>query len=297
MNANVSRLPQRNLRARAGESSGARDFLARAQTVAAIAERFADAVDRDARFPAEAFAAIREQKLLGMLIPTELGGDGARAADVADVCAILGRACGSTGDDFRDASGQGRLSRAPRARQRLAARVPAPHRRATRCVARLLDDRGQQRRRHPLAAKRRCASTARASRCERDASCISYGAHADGHRHDGAPRRTPRRAPIRFSSRSSARTTRWSRPAPGTRSACAAPAASAIIAARRGRMPIRCCPSPTSASTTRPWRPTRISSGVRPGRASRPARAGARALSCARPRAIRAAACRRAPRI
>jgi acyl-CoA dehydrogenase len=96
MSANVSPLLQRNLRARAGEPAGTRDFLARAEAAAAIAERFADAVDRDARFPAEAFEAIREHKLLGMLIPTELGGEGARAADVANVCATLGRACGAT---------------------------------------------------------------------------------------------------------------------------------------------------------------------------------------------------------
>jgi acyl-CoA dehydrogenase len=96
MSVNVSRLVQRDRRARAGESSGARDFVARAEAAAAAAERFADEVDREARFPAEALAAIREHKLLGMLIPTELGGEGARAADVADVCATLGRACAST---------------------------------------------------------------------------------------------------------------------------------------------------------------------------------------------------------
>ncbi len=53
-------------------------------------------VDTNSRFPAEAFAALREQRLLGILIPTEFGGEGARAADVADVCAILGAACAST---------------------------------------------------------------------------------------------------------------------------------------------------------------------------------------------------------
>jgi acyl-CoA dehydrogenase len=53
-------------------------------------------VDREARFPREAFEAIREQRLLGLLIATELGGEGARAADVADICAILGGACSST---------------------------------------------------------------------------------------------------------------------------------------------------------------------------------------------------------
>ncbi|MBV8474898.1 MAG: acyl-CoA/acyl-ACP dehydrogenase [Hyphomicrobiales bacterium] len=96
MSANISHLPQRNLRARSGEGPGSRDFVSRAEVVAAVAERFADAVDRDARFPAEAFAAIREQKLLGMLIPVEYGGAGARAADVADVCVVLGRACSAT---------------------------------------------------------------------------------------------------------------------------------------------------------------------------------------------------------
>ncbi|HEY1942418.1 MAG TPA: acyl-CoA dehydrogenase family protein [Roseiarcus sp.] len=96
MSAIVSHLPQSNFRARSGERQGSRDFIARAEIVAAVAERFADEVDHEARFPAEAFAAIREQKLLGMLIPAELDGEGARAADVADVCVILGRACSAT---------------------------------------------------------------------------------------------------------------------------------------------------------------------------------------------------------
>ena len=96
MSANVSPLPPRNHRARSGERSGARNFVARAEAVAAIAEQFADEVDRSARFPAEAFAAIREQRLLGMLVSTELGGESARAADVADVCVVLGRVCSAT---------------------------------------------------------------------------------------------------------------------------------------------------------------------------------------------------------
>jgi acyl-CoA dehydrogenase len=63
---------------------------------AEVAAEFADAVDRDGRFPREAFEAIRQQKLLGLLIPTTLGGEDASAADVVDVCHILGRACAST---------------------------------------------------------------------------------------------------------------------------------------------------------------------------------------------------------
>ena len=86
----------RSRRSRQGENLGSREFIRRAETAARIAERFADAVDTEARFPSEAFDALREQRLLGMLIPVELGGDGARAADVVDVCAILGAACAST---------------------------------------------------------------------------------------------------------------------------------------------------------------------------------------------------------
>jgi acyl-CoA dehydrogenase len=100
MSAAISLVTPSNRRARPGETGEFRDFARRAEEAAKIAERHADAVDRDARFPAEAFEAIRAQKLLGMLIPSELGGEGARAADVADVCAILGGACSSTGMIF-----------------------------------------------------------------------------------------------------------------------------------------------------------------------------------------------------
>jgi len=39
---------------------------------------------------------MREQRLLGVLVPEALGGEGAGAAEVADVCYTLGRACAST---------------------------------------------------------------------------------------------------------------------------------------------------------------------------------------------------------
>ncbi len=68
----------------------------RAQIAATAAAAHADAVDRAARFPAEAFAAIREQRLLSMLVPVELGGDGATVSDAADVCCTLGTACASS---------------------------------------------------------------------------------------------------------------------------------------------------------------------------------------------------------
>ncbi len=72
------------------------DFTARAAQVAAIAARHADEADRDARFPAEAIAALRDARLLGMAIPREFGGDGASIHDVMEVCYALGRACSAT---------------------------------------------------------------------------------------------------------------------------------------------------------------------------------------------------------
>ena len=100
MNAAIHPLPYGSRRARDGEAPEARNFVVRAEKVAKIAEKYAAAVDREARFPSEAFESMREQRLLSMLIPAELGGDGARASDVADACAILGAACGSTGMIF-----------------------------------------------------------------------------------------------------------------------------------------------------------------------------------------------------
>jgi acyl-CoA dehydrogenase len=73
------------------------DLTRRAELVAAIAAAAADAVDRETRFPAEAIAAARAQRLLGILVPTELGGEEASVSDVVDVCYALGRACASTG--------------------------------------------------------------------------------------------------------------------------------------------------------------------------------------------------------
>jgi acyl-CoA dehydrogenase len=85
----VNRMPART-------GAAADDLKARGEAACAAAAAHADAVDRDARFPTEAFAAIREQRLLGMLAPVELGGEGATMSDVMDVCYMLGTSCSST---------------------------------------------------------------------------------------------------------------------------------------------------------------------------------------------------------
>ncbi|MEO8451823.1 MAG: acyl-CoA dehydrogenase family protein [Gemmatimonadota bacterium] len=63
---------------------------------AAVAGPAAESVDQDARFPAEAFAALRDERMLGAMVPQELGGRGATFGEIAAVCQELGRHCSST---------------------------------------------------------------------------------------------------------------------------------------------------------------------------------------------------------
>ena len=56
----------------------------------------ADAVDRDARFPAEAFEALRAEKLLSCYVPAEFGGMGLSITQVSAICEALGRYCASS---------------------------------------------------------------------------------------------------------------------------------------------------------------------------------------------------------
>lgn len=78
------------------ETAQATDLTARAAAVAAVAAQHAEAVDRDGRFPEEAVAALKSQRLLGAAVPIELGGEGATIRALADICYTLGRACAST---------------------------------------------------------------------------------------------------------------------------------------------------------------------------------------------------------
>jgi acyl-CoA dehydrogenase len=75
-------------------------LLDRAAAAADVAAQHAAEVDAASRFPAEAFAAIKEHRLLGMLVPRTLGGEGASVSEVSDVCYRLARACSSTGMIF-----------------------------------------------------------------------------------------------------------------------------------------------------------------------------------------------------
>jgi acyl-CoA dehydrogenase len=61
-----------------------------------IAAPNADDVDRNARFPQETIDALREQRALSALVPTELGGAGVSFEAVAQACFELGRRCGAS---------------------------------------------------------------------------------------------------------------------------------------------------------------------------------------------------------
>ncbi|MBP0635709.1 acyl-CoA dehydrogenase family protein [Cupriavidus sp. amp6] len=81
---------------RAGIADAAH-WMAAARLVAAEAARHADQIDRDASFPCQAFTVLREHKLLGAMVPIDLGGGGAPLEAIAAVCRVLGAACASTG--------------------------------------------------------------------------------------------------------------------------------------------------------------------------------------------------------
>ena len=66
------------------------------EQVLGVAQAHADSVDREARFPAETFAALKSARLLGVLIPKQFGGEGLSIAQVADLCAALGQVCASS---------------------------------------------------------------------------------------------------------------------------------------------------------------------------------------------------------
>jgi acyl-CoA dehydrogenase len=68
--------------------------------VTAIAEEIAAAhasdVDRDARFPAETLAALRDVRALSAYVPEELGGGGVSLEAIARACFELGRRCAAS---------------------------------------------------------------------------------------------------------------------------------------------------------------------------------------------------------
>ena len=74
------------------------DFAEAIRSVAdSVAAPLADAIDRDARFPHEAVAALRAHGALSAFVPNSLGGAGVDFSAIATACFDLARACSATG--------------------------------------------------------------------------------------------------------------------------------------------------------------------------------------------------------
>ena len=61
-----------------------------------IAAKYAAEVDREGRFPRETFDELKSARLLGAMVPRELGGEGATFTEICDICCVLGQYCAST---------------------------------------------------------------------------------------------------------------------------------------------------------------------------------------------------------
>ncbi|RTL63449.1 MAG: acyl-CoA dehydrogenase [Hyphomicrobiales bacterium] len=69
----------------------------RMANVCTVAAAHAGKVDAEARFPSETLEALKQERLMGVLVPQDLGGSGAGLDEVADICRMLGQACASSG--------------------------------------------------------------------------------------------------------------------------------------------------------------------------------------------------------
>lgn len=68
----------------------------RARRAARVAGEFADRVDAEGRFPSEGMEALKAEQLMGIMISPQLGGEGCSMTEIAEVCSILGQACAAT---------------------------------------------------------------------------------------------------------------------------------------------------------------------------------------------------------
>jgi len=68
----------------------------RAEAAAAVAAKWADEVDRAARFPRESIDALRAAELLSCAVPVELGGEGCTLTEVGAITRVIAEQCAST---------------------------------------------------------------------------------------------------------------------------------------------------------------------------------------------------------
>lgn len=70
-----------------------RGYTERAERVAAVAAAHADDVDAKGRFPREAVDAMIAERLLSIQIPAALGGEDASLSEIAEICSLVGQSC------------------------------------------------------------------------------------------------------------------------------------------------------------------------------------------------------------
>ncbi|WP_313195640.1 acyl-CoA dehydrogenase family protein [Shinella zoogloeoides] len=70
-----------------------RGYTERAERVAAVAAAHADDVDAKGRFPREAVDAMIAERLLSIQIPAALGGEEASLSEIAEICSLVGQSC------------------------------------------------------------------------------------------------------------------------------------------------------------------------------------------------------------
>ncbi|MCL6708462.1 acyl-CoA/acyl-ACP dehydrogenase [Pseudomonas sp. R2.Fl] len=73
-----------------------KSLKSRTTRVATVAAAYADDVDRAGRFPREAVEAMKSERLLSVLIPVELGGEGCSESEIAEICTLIAQSCAAS---------------------------------------------------------------------------------------------------------------------------------------------------------------------------------------------------------
>ncbi|MCC8933951.1 acyl-CoA dehydrogenase family protein [Rhizobium sp. 'Codium 1'] len=73
-----------------------KSLKARATRVAAVAAIHADDVDKAGRFPNEAVDAMKAERLFGIQIPVDCGGEGRSTSEIAELCTIMAQGCAAS---------------------------------------------------------------------------------------------------------------------------------------------------------------------------------------------------------
>jgi acyl-CoA dehydrogenase len=81
----------------AARTEAEKAMIAKARRIAKLAAEHAADVDARSRFPQEAFDALKQEHLLGIMVPAAQGGEEASLATIAEICTTLAQACASTG--------------------------------------------------------------------------------------------------------------------------------------------------------------------------------------------------------